>query len=621
MKLNGIRIGTRLGIGFAMILALVASMMLIGMWRLSALAESTRVMMDVPLAKERLAEEWVRNIATGARRATAIARSSDPSLEAMFEPEAKASKVRGNEIQKALDALGTGPEETKLTDAVAAVRKRYVGLRDDVMKLKRDGKADEARQLFDTQVAPLSDAYLERMQAFLDFQRKSINDNAKAIDEEAAQGREQLIGMGVTAILLGAALAWWLTRSITRPLARATTLARAVAKGDLTLGTQTGGRDEVAQLIHSLGEMTGTLRGLVGQVRRSTDSISTASREVATGSLDLSNRTEQTAANLEEAASAMEELTGNVKHSATSARQANELAASAAEVAARGGAVVSQVVATMDDINTSSKKIADIIGVIDGIAFQTNILALNAAVEAARAGEQGRGFAVVASEVRSLAQRSAEAAKEIKTLIGASVEKVAGGSRLVADAGRTMTEIVESVQRVSDTIGAITSAATDQSDGLNQINGSVTQLDQMTQQNAALVEESAAAAESLKDQAEMLSKLVDIFKLDAASVPAATAPAASKPAAPRAVAAAPRAVAAVPRPVAAVPRPVAAAPRPVAAAPRPAAAPPRPAAPRPVQAAAPAAPVERPVAVAAPARPAPALPKATPEAGDEWETF
>jgi methyl-accepting chemotaxis protein len=265
--------------------------------------------------------------------------------------------------------------------------------------------------------------------------------------------------------------------------------------------------------------MQGELRRIVGEVRMSSDSISTASVEIATGNQDLSVRTEQTASNLQVAASSMEQLTGTVKQSADSARQADQLAMSAAEVAARGGQVVSQVVTTMNDINSSSKKIADIIGVIDGIAFQTNILALNAAVEAARAGEQGRGFAVVAGEVRNLAQRSAEAAKEIKGLIGASVDKVESGSKLVADAGRTMEEIVSSVQRVTDIIGEITAASSEQSDGIGLINASVAQLDQMTQQNAALVEESAAAAESLKDQTARLSQAVSVFRLHDTGLP------------------------------------------------------------------------------------------------------
>jgi len=338
-------------------------------------------------------------------------------------------------------------------------------------------------------------------------------------------------------------------QSICRPMTEAQALAASIARGDLTNQITLIGRDESTQLMQALSDMQESLRTLVGQVRNSTDSISTASTEIATGNQDLSARTEQTASNLQQAASSMEQLTGTVKQSADSARQANQLASSAAEVAARGGSVVSQVVTTMDEINASSKKISDIIGVIDGIAFQTNILALNAAVEAARAGEQGRGFAVVAGEVRSLAQRSAQAAKEIKALIGASVEKVDSGSRLVADAGKTMSEIVGSVQRVSDIIGEITAASSEQSDGIGQVNTAVTQLDQMTQQNAALVEESAAAAESLRDQAKRLASVVATFRLDAHAAPAAPAPVAL--AAPKTVVAAKPV--AKPKPATAVP--------------------------------------------------------------------
>ena len=284
-----------------------------------------------------------------------------------------------------------------------------------------------------------------------------------------------------------------------------------VALGDLSVSIRQAPQ---GSLLSSLEGMVNALRGLVGGIRQSTDSISTASSEITTGNHDLSQRTEVTASNLQRTASFLEQLTGRVKQSADAARQANQMAASAAEVAARGGAVVSEVVTTMDDINAASGKIADIIGVIDGIAFQTNILALNAAVEAARAGEQGRGFAVVAAEVRSLAQRSAQAAKEIKGLIGSSVDRVASGTRLVGDAGRTMSEIVVSVQRVSDIIGEITSSSLEQADRIGEVNTSVVELDHMTQQNAALVEESAAAAESLKEQATNLAAVVSTFKLN-----------------------------------------------------------------------------------------------------------
>ncbi len=345
-----------------------------------------------------------------------------------------------------------------------------------------------------------------------------ITETAAQASYEASIAKSQrMLDIGITTaigcLLVLSVVAWLTVRSVLGPLRQVELSMRRIAEGDLSAPVPAARHDEMGRMISALAEMQQRLRGLVTDVRRSTDSITTASSEIADGSQDLSSRTEQAASSLQETASSMEQLTGTVRQSASSARQANELASSAAKVAERGGQVVAQVVSTMDGIQASSRKISDIIGVIDGIAFQTNILALNAAVEAARAGDQGRGFAVVASEVRQLAKRSADAAKEIKALIGTSVEKVASGSSLVADAGATMNEIVSSVQRVTSIIGEITSAASHQSEGIGQVNVAVTQLDQMTQQNAALVEQSAAAAESLKEQSRRLAGLVGIFKL------------------------------------------------------------------------------------------------------------
>ncbi|MEY2687852.1 MAG: hypothetical protein RL375_2050 [Pseudomonadota bacterium] len=345
---------------------------------------------------------------------------------------------------------------------------------------------------------------------------KLLHDEALVNQAEVSRAGDLAVWLFAASLVMAVIIVVPLTlinsSSIVQPLEQARALARAIAGGDLTGDVQTHGKDECTDLLRAVSDMQESLRGMVGNIRQTTESISTASTQIASGNQDLSGRTEQTAGSLQQTASSMEQLTGTVRQTADSARTANQLANSAAQAAQRGGEVVTQVVQNMDEITTQSRKIAEIIGTIDGIAFQTNILALNAAVEAARAGEQGRGFAVVAGEVRNLAQRSANAAREIKSLIGASVDKIESGSRLVQDAGSTMSEIVASVQRVSDIIGEITAASSEQSGELAQVNTAVTQLDQMTQQNAALVEESAAAAESLREQATRLAELVAAFR-------------------------------------------------------------------------------------------------------------
>jgi methyl-accepting chemotaxis protein len=364
---------------------------------------------------------------------------------------------------------------------------------------------------------PAAQRYIGAMQELQKHEHALV---AQEVEQASAALSRQMSIIGVlacAALVVGVLVAWRAARSVSVPVAGAVRAARAVADGDLTQPLVVDRGDELGQLQQALADMKASLVATVSQVRGASDSINVASREIVSGNHDLSSRTEQAASNLQQTAASMEELTSTVRNSADAARQANQLAASASEIAVRGGQVVDQVVHTMQEIHHSSQKINDIIGVIDGIAFQTNILALNAAVEAARAGEQGRGFAVVAAEVRSLAQRSAEAAKEIKGLIGTSVDKVETGSRLVGDAGQTMGEVVASVQRVTEIIGEISSAAGEQSDGIGQVNVAVTQLDQMTQQNAALVEESAAAAQSLREQATRLTQVVATFRTEGAA--------------------------------------------------------------------------------------------------------
>ena len=439
-----------------------------------------------------------------------------------------------NTVEVAALRESWGKTLAALRKSLAEVRQVQAG--DAAFVAAIDKSLDEIQQ-YEAGIVPIFDqieraqidgagggAYADRLKTHMEATDQLFSRLATSAREQMQEARQGVDALAATmsgligvALVLALAVLIPLTylsvRSITRSLAQARDLAERIAGGDLSRDTQALNHDEVGQLVAAMGRMQQSLRGLVRQVQDAAGNISTASSEIATGNHDLSQRTEQTAANLEEAASSMEMLTSTVQQSAQASRQASDFASSAAEVAARGGAVVSQVVSTMDQITTSSRKIADITGVIDSIAFQTNILALNAAVEAARAGEQGRGFAVVASEVRSLAQRSAGAAKEIKELIGSSVERVEDGSRLVSQAGQTMTEIVGSVRRVSGIIHEITASAAEQSDNIGHISQSVTQLDQMTQQNAALVEQSTAASESLREQALQLTRAVSQFKL------------------------------------------------------------------------------------------------------------
>ncbi|RJG08181.1 HAMP domain-containing protein [Noviherbaspirillum cavernae] len=513
MKLTNLNIGTRLSAGFTVILILVVLMTIVGIWRLQEIAGATG-RMEQATHKQQLAQEWLAGNVTNAVRSLARARSNDLGNQQFWEGEMKTQSAKITEIQKKVEALLTSEEERKLFATVVQRRVEYIDVRAHIFKLRAEGQVELAKQLIDSKMQPAMNVYNDSIQAVLDLQGEAFKQSVNSVNAIYASGRMLMIALGLVAVALGAALAWRLAASITGPLRHAVEIARTVASGDLTSRIDVRSKDETGQLLQSLKEMNASLQRTVAEVRSGTETISTASSQIASGNLDLSSRTEQQASSLEETASSMEELTSTVRQNADNARQANQLAATASGVAVKGGDVVSQVVETMDSINASSKKIVDIISVIDGIAFQTNILALNAAVEAARAGEQGRGFAVVASEVRNLAQRSASAAKEIKSLIDDSVDKVDAGSRLVGEAGTTMEEIVTSVKRVTDIMAEILAASEEQSAGIEQVNQAISQMDTVTQQNASLVEEAAAAAESLQDQARNLVQVVSVFKVD-----------------------------------------------------------------------------------------------------------
>ncbi|RZT09054.1 methyl-accepting chemotaxis protein [Duganella sp. CF402] len=512
--LSQMRIGTRLAIGFAVVLLLAILATSVALVNARANAQATRAMMEQPLAKERLVSDWYVLIYSAIARTALIARSSDEKLSDTFADVISASTKRGGELIDQIKNLLSTDEERKVMEEITDLRGKYQKAKSDVMNARKAGDSAKAEQLFKEAFTTSADAYQNKVKSFLGMQRKAIDDTAHAIDAANDRANTLLLLLAVLMVSIGSVAAWIISRSITVPLKSAVDIAATVANGDLTTQfTAQTNKDEIGDLMKALRGMNDSLREVVSQVQIGTNTIATASNEIASGNMDLSQRTEEQASSLEETASSMEELTSTVRQNAENAKQANQLAHAASEVAEKGGAIVDQVVNTMGSINDSSRKIFDIISVIDGIAFQTNILALNAAVEAARAGEQGRGFAVVASEVRNLAQRSAGAAKEIKELIGNSVEQVDIGQKLVQQAGSTMNDVVASVRRVTDIMGEITSASSEQSIGIDQVNIAIGQMDSVTQQNAALVEQAAAAAASMQEQASRLADVASSFKL------------------------------------------------------------------------------------------------------------
>jgi methyl-accepting chemotaxis protein len=507
----------RLALGFGGSLLMLLVVAGLSVVELRALGGRVQDIVGVENEKLALANRMMESINSMAIQARTVTLLTDvKAIDAEMKTLAEAKKrYADNEaaLLALIDSTGAGSDEVALMKDIVEGGKKTIPLIERAAKEGEMGASVEATLTLTEAVRPVEVVWRQKVAQLIEIVQKQNAEAAEAVIASQRTALAVVAALLAGAMAIGALLAWRLTRSIVTPVARAVKLAERIAEGDLTSTVEIHSQDEIGRLFQAMHAMQDRLRELVGDIRHSADSIQTASTEVAVGNQDLSQRTEQTASNLQLAASSMTQLTGTVKQSAESASQANQMASSASVVAQRGGEVVAQVVATMNEINQSSRKIADIIGVIDGIAFQTNILALNAAVEAARAGEQGRGFAVVAGEVRSLAQRSAEAAKEIKGLIDSSVDRVEAGTRLVSDAGATMGEIVASVRRVSDIIGEITAAAAEQSLGIDQVSGSVSQLDQMTQQNAALVEQSAAAAESLKSQATRLAELVSVFRL------------------------------------------------------------------------------------------------------------
>ena len=526
-------VGTRLMAGFGLVVVLLIGITGLAIARLGALNDSTALIVKSHYPKVAIANSVLDGInrnAVGMRNVLVM-----DDAQQIKEELAKIDVIRKEVADHiaSLDRLLSTEKGRQIFASLMAARTKYAAGQSEFLKLAAAGDRQAARTLLLGTLLADQSAYFEQVRGLVKLGGTLMDKGSDDAEANYHTSRTMMAALASLATLLACGFAYWTTRSITRPLHQAMRVAQTIAAGDLTSRIEVKSTDETGQLLQALKAMNTALVQIVGEVRSGTDTIATASSQIAAGNQDLSARTEEQASSLEETAASMEELASTVKQNADNARQANVLAASASEVAQRGGAVVAQVVDTMASINDSSKKIVDIISVIDSIAFQTNILALNAAVEAARAGEQGRGFAVVATEVRNLAQRSAAAAREIKALIGDSVDKVGAGNRLVLDAGSTMDEVVASVRRVTDIMGEITAASQEQSAGIAQVNEAISQMDAVTQQNAALVEEAAAAAESLQDQAGTLSHVVGVFRLGDMGAAAPVARIAAAAAAPR----------------------------------------------------------------------------------------
>lgn len=515
MKPSNWKLGTRLALGFGLLLLMLVMLATLAISRLNANDETISNILDDRYVKVMLAQSMQFEVNVQARfLRNAIIAGDDKATVTEFLDKVAESVAKNEVYQKKLDSMINTPKGRELFTALAEKRAKYGAARNVAIQMVKDGKTAAAGVYVLKELRPPQNDFFAALAAMSNFQQELMQQDGEKAATDGKSAIFMTIMLAIFACVASVVIGVVTARSIIRPVNRAIVLAEAVAAGDLSRQIDVTSTDEIGQLLQALKKMNGNLQTIVKEVRNGAYEMVTASTEIAKGNMDLSSRTEQQASALEETASSMEELTATVKQNGDNVRQANQLAQSATEIARKGGAVVADVVVTMEAINTSSNKIVDIIGVIDGIAFQTNILALNAAVEAARAGEQGRGFAVVASEVRNLAQRSAAAAKEIKTLIGDSLAKVKIGDELVSNAGSTMVQVVSSIERVTDIMSEITAAGREQVAGIEQINQAVTEMDAVTQQNAALVEEAAAATAALEEQAAQLAKVVSVFKLE-----------------------------------------------------------------------------------------------------------
>ena len=512
-------LGRRLLFAFFVVLLLGLTGSATGIWSLGRIHTATTHMVQHSIAAERLIADAYRAQAINAERYKAVALSSEPEVADILGADIASTEKAYGQLMAQVAALLKSPQEQQLLLQVQNAEKDFTAARAELMAASMSNFTERIRKVYAERFLPSSGALLSSLGTLSQSQRSDIDASDRAIAQWSDRARLVLLAFTTLALVLGSLLALWLRHSITQPIAAASATANRVAQLDLRHDIAGHGRDEAGRMLHSLAVMQDALRQLVMQVRASAQNVRAASSEIANGNVHLSTRTEETASSLQETAASLEQLTLRVTQSAAAASRAETLAATAATVAGQGGAVMARVEATMQGIHQSSTKIVDIIGVIDSIAFQTNILALNAAVEAARAGEQGRGFAVVASEVRSLATRSAQAAQEIKGLIGTSVEQVQAGSSLVSDAGHTMARIMAAIREAAQTMTEITSATQAQNEDIGQISSAVSRLDQMTQQNSALVEESAAASESLKHQAQELAQLISQFVLPSPAAP------------------------------------------------------------------------------------------------------